>query len=272
MEHGGAGVMYIAYFDEAGDDGYPNFSSDYFILTSIYMHHMEWKTNLEKLHNFRVHLKEKYNFPVKTEFHTKDFLTDKNPYRDFGITPEQRKEILFKYFDVIAWLDVKIINIVIDKNKITNDNYDILEHALSFNIQKIENDFKFRTPDNRFLIITDEGRLKKMTSISRKIQKYNYISTEITGDTLIRGDIEKLIEDPLPKKSTDSYFIQTCDVISYVLYLYSIRAYENNIDWASRVKTTLQYGDELELLRKIKDVLNLKANTSNEFGIVHCPK
>ena len=28
--------MYIAYFDETGDDGFPTYSSELFVLTSIY--------------------------------------------------------------------------------------------------------------------------------------------------------------------------------------------------------------------------------------------
>lgn len=72
--------MYIAYFDESGDDGYPDYSSPLFVLSSVYMHHSKWKENHDKVLEFKRKLKEYYDFPVKTEFHTKQFIQDKDPY------------------------------------------------------------------------------------------------------------------------------------------------------------------------------------------------
>jgi len=261
--------MYISYFDEAGDDGYPKYSSDLFVLTSIYMHHNDWKTNYEKVENFRKQLKIDYNFPVKYEFHTKDFLTDKNPYRELNLTYDQKREIIFNYFNLISIMDLNIINVVINKHNIKTEIYDVLENAMKYNIQRIENDVKSKSIDNKFIIITDEGRIKKMTSITRKIQKFNIIPSKYnTG--LIRNDIEKLIEDPLPKKSTESYFIQVSDAVSYIIYLYSLKCFIKK-DWANRVTNILKHGDDEELLTKIESNLNLKAS-SNRYGIVHYPK
>lgn len=66
--------MYISYFDESGDDGYPLTSSELFVLTSVYIHEMFWKTNHEKIKSGRRELKECYGLPVKMEFHTKQFF------------------------------------------------------------------------------------------------------------------------------------------------------------------------------------------------------
>ena len=37
----------IAYFDESGDDGLKNYSSETFILTSLYMHASNWNDNFQ---------------------------------------------------------------------------------------------------------------------------------------------------------------------------------------------------------------------------------
>ena len=88
-------LMYISYFDESGDEGYPG-SSPLFVLTSLYMHYEHWKENYECIINFRRKIKAKYGMPVKQEFHTKEFITDKNPYH--GIySPLERKKILFNF-------------------------------------------------------------------------------------------------------------------------------------------------------------------------------
>jgi hypothetical protein len=75
--------MRIVYYDESGDDGFPIYSSPLFCLTATYMHYLSWKENFEAVLDIRRRLKSEFNFPVKIEFHTKYFLLDKHPYKDF---------------------------------------------------------------------------------------------------------------------------------------------------------------------------------------------
>ena len=105
----------IAYFDESGDDGLKNFSSETFILTSLYMHASNWNDNFQLLKRLRHYLKEQYGILVKEEFHTAHFFKDKDPYRKYILTKEQRKEIIILYAKVIANINGKIINTIIDK-------------------------------------------------------------------------------------------------------------------------------------------------------------
>ena len=85
---------YIAYFDETGYDGNNTNSSDIFLLTSIYMPVNSWQRNYDIITNLRKKLKQKYNFHIKEEMHTKHFLCDKDPYRKYNWTKEQKQEIL----------------------------------------------------------------------------------------------------------------------------------------------------------------------------------
>ncbi len=260
--------MYISYFDETGDDGYPKYTTKLFVMTSIYMHYQNWKSNYEQIKEFRLYLKNRYNFPIKLEFHTNDFLLGKKPYTGMGITKDQKRIILFEFFDFLSSLDVKIINVVINKTKIT-DNYDVLGNAFTYNIQRIENDLKSIDPASRFMIITDEGRIEKMVKTARKIQAINYIPSKF-GPLKYRNDIQKLIEDPLPKRSEDSYFIQLSDMVSFMVFLYAKRHFTHE-KWAQRLKC-IKPGDETDLLDMIKNILNLKASNTNDYGMVHYPK
>ena len=85
---------YIAYFDETGDDGVTINSSDHFILTSLYMPAESWQQNFEKMRILRRELKDKYGFHVSEEMHTKHFLTDKNPYREYHWSKETKQDII----------------------------------------------------------------------------------------------------------------------------------------------------------------------------------
>lgn len=262
--------MFISYFDESGDDGYPSKSSDLFILTSIYFHHSYWKENYQKLYEIRRQLNVKYGLPVKQEFHTNEFITDKFPYHG-KYDKITRRNIVFDFFKYINSLDFKTIAVIIDKNNIKRPSYDVLKNALTYNVQRIENDLSVNA-ENRFMIITDEGRVSKMRATTREIQKVNYIPS-MFNNIKYRKEIQKLIEDPLPKNSKDSYLIQVADMICFIVSLYAkqnLTAQKKN--WNKRVLEVLTYGDEVKLLNIIKSKLNLKANSSNEFGFVYYPK
>ena len=97
--------MYIAYFDESGDDGFPSMSSPLFILTAVYLHNSSWKDNYQKLYAFRKKLKITYNLPVKQEFHARQFIQDKNPYH--GLYSNSTRKInlyLHSFLDSLSYL------------------------------------------------------------------------------------------------------------------------------------------------------------------------
>lgn len=260
----------IAYFDETGDDGIVNSSSDDFVLTSLYMNAENWQKNFNVMKNCRALLKEKYGFHSTVEMHTKHFLTDKNPYRNYAWTKEQKQEILITYTKCIAeQMDFSCVNVIIDKTKITGTDYPILERALTYNIQRIENDSNNQW---NYLIITDKGRLAPMRKTARSIRAYNPISSHFTS-TSINQPITGLIEDILEKDSSESYFIQICDFVSYFVHLY-FKCVLNKNPLPSRVANVI---DEKFITRVLVTLryygrLNLKASSSNEFGLVIYPK
>lgn len=263
--------MFLAYFDESGDDGYPNYSSDFFILTSIYLHYSNWQRCFSEIHQFRRVLRERYRFPIKQEFHTREFVTDKNPYHG-KFSPVVRRKVLFEYCQFIASLDVRAIIVVIDKTKIRRPNYQVLKNALTYNVQRIENDLALLGEAAKFMIISDEGRTGAMRNVTRKLQRINYIPSKF-GPTPYRKEIRLLLEDPLPKNSEQSYFIQIADTISFVTSLYVRQNLRPVVTpWGRRILQVLQPGDEIQLLQHLKPVLNLQASRNNEFGIVCYPK
>lgn len=257
----------IVYCDETGDDGLNTNSSDAFILTSIYMPSSSWQDNYNAVKALRSELRKDYGFHTSQEMHTKHFLTDKNPYRAYQWTNEQKIEILKKYTLMIASLQLSAINVIIDKTKINIDNYHVLENALTYNIQRIENDSR---GDWNFLLITDKGRIAPMRNTARAIRAYNPIQSQFGG--YINKPIKNMIEDVLEKDSKESHFIQICDYISYFVHLYYSTRYKkkelpnrvgNLIDkeFVSRVIATLS----------ANGILNEKAS-QEKYGLVIYPK
>lgn len=258
--------MKICYYDESGDDGFPTYSSPLFALCAIYFDHLHWKEIHEQIVELRRELKSNFNFPVKVELHTKQFLLDKDPYRNFGFTSADRIGLITRFCEFIGNLDIKIINILINKTVIRSKTYDVMNTSLKYSVQRIENDIDPKNnPDIKFMIITDEGRVGKMRKTTRAIQRINYIPSQF-GTAPIRKEIESLIEDPLPKDSKESYFIQMADLVAYLVYLYGMK-HTRVGDYPNRLKKYLTDKQLREWLELLKPSFNLNAAPGNEFGI-----
>lgn len=260
---------YIAYFDETGDDGVTTASSEHFILTSVYMPTEHWQQNFNLMRTLRKELRDKYGFHATEEMHTKQFLTDKNPYRNYNWTPAIKQEILKSFTLSISAMDLKIINVIIDKTKFKDTNYPVLENALKYNIQRIENDSRGNW---NYLIITDEGRTAPMRKTARAIRAYNPIHSKYTPGFSNRP-ITQMIEDILEKNSSESYLTKISDFVSFFVHLY-FKCIVKGQDLPKRIGNVIDKEFIICVLSTLKkaDKLNLKANEKNPYGLVIYPR
>jgi len=258
----------IVYFDETGDDGNNTCSSNSFILTSIYMPASSWTSNYNFIHDCRIRLYKEYGFHVRHEMHTKHLITDKGEYRNYKWLPVERKNIVTLFCKAIAKMDISSINVIIDKTIIKNKNYPVLETALTYNIQRIDNDLKKQW---NYIIITDSGRISPMRKTARAIRVYNPVRSQFNMGEYRNIPISNHIEDILEKDSKESYFIQVCDYISYLIHLY----YKTEIK-KERLPGRVGQLIDNEYIKTAMDylnkngVFNLKASP-NKYGLVIYP-
>jgi hypothetical protein len=204
------------------------------------------------------------------EFHTKYFILNKNPYKKLQISDDDRLLIIELFCELISNLEISIINVVINKKNISSNDYNVLDNALKYSIQRIENDLNKIDPLKKFMIITDQGRIGKMRMTARKIQRINFIPSKYNVKPY-RREIKSLIEDPLQKDSKESYFIQLADLVSFIVYLYSVcKLGVGNIP--NRMPRKVGKEKILELMEKLKSSLNLNASRSDKYGVVYYPK
>ena len=258
--------MKICYYDESGDDGFPAYSSPLFVLSAIYLDYLEWKDIHDQVVTFRRQLKQSHNFPVKLELHTKQLLLDKSPYRDFGFTQDQKISIITECCRFIGSTNIRIVNILINKPSIRHQGYDVLDTSLKYSVQRIENDLDPNSnPDARFMIITDEGRVGKMRKTTRAIQRINYIPSRFNKSSY-RQEIQTLIEDPLPKDSKESYFIQLCDLVAYIVYLYGL-INTGAGEFPNRLKSYVSDEQLYTWLGLMWPSFNLEAAPADAYGV-----
>lgn len=211
------------------------------------------------------------------EFHTKYFLLNQRPYRPFAIPETDRLHIVSLFCDLIAGLDVRIVNVVIVKPRIRTADYPVLDTALTYSVPRIENDLgPDRNPTERFLLITDTGRVGKLRKTTRRIQRINFIPSKF-GRISYRREIRPLIEDPLPKDSRESYFIQLADLVAQVVYLRSVA--ETGIGAThGRMPAAVTPMLVRDWMDRLRPSLNLDASGRAPYGVIsdllrrHCQR
>ena len=258
---------FIAYFDETGDDGRTTASSDVFVLSSVYMKTDDWQNNYDQFKEFRKSIKKTYGMHVTQEMHTMQFVRDKGLYRAYGWTIEDRKSILEAFAKAISGLAIQVINVVIDKNNITTQDYSVLETALTYNIQRIENDSNGKW---KYLIISDKGRIVPMRKIARKIRSVNFVQSHFGG--FVNRPIGSLVEDIMEKDSKESYFIQISDFVSCFVGLY-YKYVKKGETLPKRIAQIMGKEEIASIMEIFKEggILNEKAGPY-EYGLVVYPR
>lgn len=213
--------MYLMYVDESGDVGLVGSPTRYFVLVGLVVHELHWHEALAKLVEFRQVLKARWAIRLRDEIHASPLLS--RPGDLARIAKHERLEILRRYADWLATMPyLRIISVVVDKQGKPN-GADIFESAWRTLIQRFENTIShgnFPGPlgvPSMGMLFPDRSDEKKLNGLLKKMRKYNPVPHH--GGTGFRDlPIQYVIEDANFRNSEHSYFIQSADVVAYVLY------------------------------------------------------
>lgn len=207
--------MQIMYVDESGDPGNSPHASPHYILTGLIIDQEDWKPCLELLKILRNNIKISYGLMPGTEFHAMEiFRTTSLAYK--AIKKHNRINMLKFYVNEIPTIfsNAKVLNICIKK----------LEHPTIANFQNLAwnrfisryDTYLKKMAKDKGIIICDESNETQLRNQLRKSRIYNPIPS-IFGGTY-NSITTNIIEDISHRKSSLSFFIQSCDVIAHCLY------------------------------------------------------
>jgi len=260
--------MHVVYYDESGDDGFPKYSSPLFILSAIYSPAAAWRENFDKLSACKHQLTQTYDFPFNTELHTHELFLNKRPYHNLNLSEEDRINIITAFCRCAASLSVKILTTGVVKPWIKTPKFPVLDRALDYSITRISRDLA-NDRSQRFLVITDEGRVGKMRTTTRRLQKFNYTPSHYSSAPY-RNDVFNMIEDPLPKDSRESYFVQLADMTARLYYL-KLGLESGTVDIPNRYPAAVNEHQINAWLDILLPVINLRASKSHPYGLVRIP-
>jgi len=237
------GVRYF-YVDES-------YTLDKFCLSAIAIRHADWRPCFEMVKEHRKKLKASHGIFIRKEIHSREFVTGRGRISDNMISKGERVRIFYGFLRLVAQLPhVWLFNIALDskgrrdaeldawerllnrierttrryeeeedtiRNKLIAEVSDKLEEPLP---SAMEDRLLPYTP--RSMIFSDEGRERELTAIFRKMHVMNFIPSAFGGwgpgrEKSKNIPLSRIIEDPIFKKSHQSFFIQLADCVSYAL-------------------------------------------------------
>jgi hypothetical protein len=251
--------MYLMYVDESGDTGLVGSPTANFVLSGLVIHESRWRDFVTAMAAFRKTMRAAHGLPVRTEIHASQFI--KSPPMP-GMPRHVRLAILRNMLDELAKMNfISITNVVVKKaNKPAT--YDVFEHAWQALFQRFENtlkngNFPGAARNDYGLVLTDATDGKKLTRLMRRMSAFNYIPNQPQyGQGARNLPILRVIEDPHPKDSKDSYFIQAVDVAAYF------------VQQAARPNSFIKRSGAQQYFRRLTPVLNTRASTTNPLGVV----
>jgi hypothetical protein len=213
------------YVDGSGDPGLINSPSRYYVLSGVILHELRWQTYLAQLIDYRQRMKISFGLILREEIHAAAMIN--RPKELLRIKRNDRLTIIRAFADELAKMpDISIINIVVDKNG-KPDGYDVFTMPWKALMQRFENTMSNHNfngpsnPDERGMIFPDHTDDKKLIQLLRQMRKYNPVPNQERFGIGYRDLLIRLvIEDPNFRDSRHSYFIQSADIVAFLLYQY----------------------------------------------------
>jgi hypothetical protein len=233
----------LFYVDESYD-------AQKFCLSAIGIRHTEWRECFARVRQHRKLLKQDFGLFLRKEIHAQEFVSGRGRIADQVIGKHDRSRIFEGLLRLVAQLpNVMVINICLDVAGRKNPQLDAWDRLLN-RIERSMLAFEDRelplrrdlvaalpegTPEevrqkiyvrlnhyrSRAMLIADEGREPEITKALRKMSVFNPIPSMLGdwgGGTKAKNiPIERVIEDPVFKKSHQSYFVQLADAVAFAL-------------------------------------------------------
>jgi hypothetical protein len=246
--------MHFLYVDESGDPGKHKYSSPHFILSGLIVSQDDWSLYLSRLKTFRKSLFNKYGLNQRTEVHSSELIRIGSLKEYQRISKTNRINILKDYATQIPIIfsNARVINICLKIDEFPER--DIFELAWSRLLQRFDTYLKKEAKDKGIVVVDDTDSIK-LQNLQRRLRIYNPTPSHFTEGSY-NAPINNILEDPFSRNSSQSYFIQTVDVIAHLLY-------RKEFPKGSLKKFGLQYQFE-----KLEPILLKKASKSDDLGIV----
>lgn len=205
--------MYLAYADESGNRGYTG--SFTYTLGCLFLLASDWPDAFDSFIRFRRFLREHFRVPVRAELKANWLVRNEGTVAPLKLSDEERKRIFRLHLRLASKIGVQAFGIVIRKDQILNKTKDPRDIAWEYLFQRLE---RLSTNSNVPVLLThDEGEAALVRKLARKARRAGTAGSAF-GTGYLNVPARLLLDDPVPRNSAQSYFIQLADLCAYAAF------------------------------------------------------
>jgi len=167
--------------------------------------------------NYRRYLMERFGFPVRAELKANYLLRNGGPLRPLHLSESARLAVYRGLMRLQPKLGIRAFSVVIRKDRLAAraTPYDPRAVAWEYLIQRLE---RLTTSEGTCaMIFHDEGEEDLVRTLARKARRAGTAGSAFGSGTL-RRPARLLIDDPVSRRSRESYFIQLADLDAYAAF------------------------------------------------------
>ena len=208
--------MLIAYIDESGNTGDPSKGGSMtFTLGCVLVDADTWPETFDSLLRFRRRLRDKFGIHMRAEIKANYLLRNGGDLRRYALGHGARHMIYRAHMRVLADLGVRAFAIVVDKRANYTNPAACFDLAWEGLLQRLERTSTYES--TRFIVVHDEGENDAVRRWVRRARRHLTAGSAYGGGTIV-APAALLIDDPVPRQSTQSYFIQVADLLAYAAF------------------------------------------------------
>jgi hypothetical protein len=216
--------MYFIYADESGDSGRGVGGTPFFVISGLIIHESYWNETFGRFLELRRNLARRYHIPQRIALHATDIVNGNKDFHHsrYGLSTDDRFNL---YRDVLEFLaqitEIHVLNVFIRKDHIPADwEGKVFDWAWTLFIQRFHNTINtggVLGNDNDYgLLITDRTQDDRLRHIMRLMRAFNHVPN-LGQPGSRRILVTRLLDDPVPRNSQHSYWVQMADMIAYSL-------------------------------------------------------
>jgi len=173
----------------------------------------KWPSAFDELLKFRRRLRDRFGVPMRAELKANYLIRSSGDIRGLGLAPGERYVIYRAHMRVLESLPARAFAVVLLKDRhvglTPTGVFDLTWETL---LQRLSN--TSRKESATFVVLHDEGENDAVRRWVRRSRRY-LTSGSAYGPGQLSNPARLLVDDPIPRKSHQSYFVQMADLVAY---------------------------------------------------------
>ncbi|MFD3038540.1 DUF3800 domain-containing protein [Mycolicibacterium senegalense] len=206
--------MLFAYVDESGNTGDPDKGGTLtYTLGCVLVHLDDWNSVFDEIVEFRRRVRTKFGVHLRPEIKANYLIRGSGDLSRYDLSPSQRNLIYRAHLRVLDGIGVRAFAVVINKGTRFSTPGACFDLAWETLLQRLER--TSRDEREQFMVIHDEGENDAIRRWVRKARRHLTAGSAFTPGATRVNPADRLVDDPVPRRSDQSYLLQAADLVAY---------------------------------------------------------